>query len=86
MKDEGLKSGVPDLFIPYPCVDLFGHFYGGAFIEMKRPGAPFQDSQRDWITWLREADKYLVYECTSADEAIRCIQAYLGICLDARVR
>lgn len=44
MKAEGLRSGVPDVFLPVaaPCPKQdpyeFGHWYHGLYIEMKKPG------------------------------------------------
>ena len=49
-KAEGVKAGVPDLFLPVPK----GEFHG-LFIEMKRlAGGRVSDEQKDWIRMLRE--------------------------------
>lgn len=44
-KREGMKSGVPDLFIPQLCV----------WVEMKRSrGGSLSPEQKDWIHYLEE--------------------------------
>jgi len=48
LKREGLKSGVPDLFIPIP-IDP----YHGLFIEMKRSdGGKTTKNQKTWLSIL----------------------------------
>ena len=78
-KREGLKPGVPDLFLPWQIAD-----YGGAFIEMKRKGGSLSDAQIEWVDWLRVEAGYVVFVCWSADEAIQCIKNYL--CLHDKKR
>jgi hypothetical protein len=82
-KNEGLKSGVPDLFIPIPSQDKHG-----LFIELKRRKRQLKNGKLssthtkvslEQIKWL-EALKCNGYEavvCYGADEAIDVIKNYL---------
>ena len=73
-KAEGLKSGVPDLFLPVPSGG-----YHGLFIEMKRTkGSYASTEQLDWIEKLR-AQGYDAVMCKGGDAAIEKIKEYLGI-------
>ena len=50
MKAEGLKSGVPDIFLPVPR----GEFHG-LFVEMKRTkGGTVSDCQKLWLHDLQK--------------------------------
>jgi hypothetical protein len=49
LKAEGVKQGVPDLFLPIPV-----GFYPGLFVEMKRPSGLVRDDQLDWHEKLRK--------------------------------
>lgn len=71
MKAEGLKSGVPDVFLAVPKKR-----FHGLFIEMKVGKNKPSDTQKEWIENLRLAG-YMVEICYSADEAINLIQMYL---------
>jgi len=63
MKDEGLKKGAPDLFIPE----------WQTFIEMKRvAGGRLSDSQKDWFEYLQSAG-YVCILAHGADSAIEQI-------------
>lgn len=73
LKRMGVKPGVPDLFLPYPCG---GH--SGLWLEMKTDkGRPTQE-QRDWIEYLRSVG-YRAYVCHGAGEAINAIEAYISM-------
>lgn len=86
-KAEGLKAGVPDLFIPQP-----NKFYHGLFIEMKkRPktlkngtksyaGIKVSKQQEEWIEKLRGRG-YEAVVCYGADEAIELIEDYMETAL-----
>lgn len=68
MKAEGLKSGVPDMFIP----SLF------LFIEMKRrKGGTLSPEQKEWLDYLRSCG-YRCEVCRGADEAIKVVEHYLN--------
>ena len=72
-KKEGLKSGVPDLMLPFPNRE-----FHGLFIEMKSDTGRPTENQKEWISRLRDAG-YQCDVCRSADEAIRLISDYLGM-------
>lgn len=72
LQAEGVKAGVPDLFLPsarYP--------WNGLFIELKRQkGGKVSDAQRKWLDDLEGAG----YRCAVAcgwQEAARIIEDYL---------
>lgn len=79
LKEEGLKSGVPDL-----CLPVAKHNYHGLYIEMKRMpnrgrkgGAPTEE-QAWWKDQLTKQG-YLSVICWGAEDAIRILSEYLGI-------
>jgi len=85
LKAEGVKAGVPDIFLPVPM-----HRYtdsrlnaAGLFIELKRPKAigitkgSTQENQDDWIDKLREQG-YKVVVAYGWLEAKSAILEYLS--------
>ncbi len=73
MKREGVKAGVPDVFLP---VARYG--FHGLYIEMKfGKNAPTR-SQQWWIDQLA-TENYKVLVCWGFDAARREIERYLGI-------
>lgn len=73
-KREGLRSGVPDLFLPEPR-----RGYHGLFIEMKRQkGGATSQAQDDWLLYLA-SNRYCTMVARGADEAIERIEWYLKI-------
>lgn len=73
MKAEGVRKGVPDLFLAYPHKG-----YAGLFIEMKRrKGGRVSDAQKAYIEALR-GHGYAVVVCRGCDEAFDALTAYLG--------
>jgi len=44
---EGLRKGIPDIFVAYPS----GRFHG-CFIEMKRVGGKYTDLSQSQVDWL----------------------------------
>lgn len=73
LKRQGLRPGVPDLFVP---VARGG--YHGLFVEMKRrDGGRLTEAQREWIDLLGR-EGYRAVVCHGADEAIREIGAYVA--------
>lgn len=72
MKAEGVRAGVPDLFLAVPA---FG--YNGLFIELKKPkGGRVSDSQTEFISELSEQG-YRVTVCHGFIEAKQAIENYL---------
>lgn len=89
LKEEGVKSGVLDIFIPIPTKKKCSEplkvngdvFYGynirmGLFIEMKKKGNQPTPNQVEFITYLRSAG-YQCNVCYNADEAMKVILEYL---------
>lgn len=70
---EGLKKGVPDLWLPVPL-----NGYHGLVIEMKRQRGGVLSREQEW--WLREltGQGYSAHMAEGFDEARRIIMCYLG--------
>lgn len=73
LKRQGVKAGVPDLFLPVPRSPKHG-----LFIEMKVGRNKCTDNQKKWIRKLLEQG-YEVKVCYSCEEAIQVIKKYLNI-------
>lgn len=74
LKAEGVKPGVPDLFIPLPRGE-----YAGLFVEMKDvKGRPPRASQMEWLDLLN-ANGYAAYWARGADAAIELIERYTAL-------
>lgn len=72
LKEEGVRRGVPDIFVALP---LGG--YHGLFIEMKRrKGSTISKDQREWIEKLQEQG-YVANICMGFDEARAAVERYL---------
>lgn len=72
LKKQGVKPGVPDLFLP---VARGG--YHGLFIEMKRrDGGRLTDYQKRWLHLL-ERQGYAAVVCHGAQQAAAVITKYL---------
>lgn len=70
---EGLCSGVPDLFIPFP-----NGVYHGLFIEMKKvKGGVVSATQKEWIANLNACGYHAVV-CKGFEEAKAVIDSYCG--------
>nr|DAI66254.1 MAG TPA: Nuclease [Caudoviricetes sp.] len=71
-KAQGVKAGVPDIFLP--CAR---GGYHGLYIELKRTkGGKLSAVQKEWIDALRGQD-YKVIVCYGFDEAREVIINYL---------
>ena len=72
-KQEGVKAGVPDLFLPVPRGD-----YCGLYVEMKRrKGGKVTEDQAEWHEALRDFG-YKVEIARGWDVAKGLIEAYLS--------
>jgi len=72
LKAEGVRTGVPDLFLPIPRGP-----YHGLFIEMKRrKGGKLSSNQAEEINMLK-ASGYAVYVPEGWEEAVEVTKDYL---------
>lgn len=89
LKAEGVKRGIPDVFVPVPMwglVDAHPNrciLYAGLYVEMKRPKSEQQGRagttssvQDEAIAWLRHSG-YAVSVCFDWQAAAREIQSYI---------
>jgi hypothetical protein len=77
LKAEGVKPGVPDIFIPW-LRPMVGKIYGGLFIEMKSKKGKPSLLQTGYLGALSSAG-YGTAVCYSWIEAAKIICDYLGI-------
>ena len=81
LKAEGVKSGVPDIFLPCYAASIYKVRYAGCFIEMKKEkyrnhkNGGCSEEQIEWIVKLRE--NYYVAVCYSWEEARDVLINYL---------
>ena len=71
-KQQGLKSGYPDLFLPVARQDKHG-----LFIELKTKTGKLQPNQKEWLNKLNEQG-YLALVCYGQDSARIEILKYLN--------
>jgi hypothetical protein len=73
LKAEGLRAGIPDLFLP-----VQRHGYGGLFIELKTPTGRLSDEQVAWVRNLTaEGYRCKVCQTNSVTEVVDFIEWYL---------
>lgn len=73
LKLEGVRAGVPDLFLPVPAGGKHG-----LFIEMKREkGGRLSPEQKDWLAHLNEQG-YRAEVCKGFEAAKAVIQDYFS--------
>jgi len=70
-RELGVKSGVPDLFLPIPNKE-----YHGLFIEMKTKHGKTSSNQEKWLDALNGFG-YRAVVCHGWEEARDCILNYL---------
>ena len=78
LKAEGVKSGVPDIFIPIPRGPNMG-----LYIEMKKVKQwTITENQKFWLNFLNEQGYYAVV-CKGALDAYQLTMDYIdkGVCL-----
>lgn len=72
LKAEGVKAGVPDIFLPCPTKKCHG-----LFIEIKAPKGVVSLSQKQWILGL-VSQGYLAQVCYGWEDARDVIVDYLN--------
>lgn len=72
MKRQGVKPGVPDIFLPVARYE-----FHGLYIELKAGKGKPSEKQKEWINKLTEQN-YLVVICYGWEEAAKVILEYLG--------
>jgi len=80
LKREGMKAGVPDLWLPVP--KLIGwqgdaDRYAGLVIEMKAERGRVSPEQFGWLVALKERGWWTAV-CRSAEEAIEVLTTYVN--------
>ena len=90
MKAEGVRAGVPDIFLPWPVYDdtwfnidekgnvTGGKWSHGLYIEMKTKGGKISDNQKIFIDYLNN-NNYEVVICYDYKSAITEIESYLNV-------
>tara|TARA_Y100001963_G_scaffold64170_1_gene89488 strand:+ start:223 stop:594 length:372 start_codon:yes stop_codon:yes gene_type:complete len=73
LKMEGVKAGVPDIFLAVPKGEKHG-----LFIELKYGTNKPTQTQLDWLQKLR-AEGYEAQVCWGFEQARDCINNYLGL-------
>ena len=73
LKDQGLKSGVPDV-----CLPTAHGGYIGLYIEMKVKANKPTENQKQWLRKLREQG-HLTAVCYSWEEAKQLIEQYIKL-------
>ena len=71
LKDEGVRAGVPDIFLPAAHCN-----WHGLFIELKYGRNKPTRLQQNWLDALTEAG-YLAVVCWGWEEAAALIESYL---------
>jgi len=71
LKRQGVKSGVPDIFLPVPKGGK-----SGLFIEMKYGKNKLSDNQKKWVEMLHRRG-YEIATCYSWKQAATAIIIYL---------
>ena len=71
MKRQGMRAGVPDLFLP-----VRSGSWSGLFIELKKIGGKVSDPQKDWIKFLNEQG-YKAIVCYGWKKTVEEIINYL---------
>ena len=72
MKREGVKKGVPDIFVPIPTKT-----HHGLFIEMKFGYNKPSFNQKEWLEYLGSVG-YKAVVCYGFEEAMHAIGDYLA--------
>lgn len=73
MKGEGVRAGVPDLFL-----GVARGVFHGLFIEMKEPGKEQSDVQKEYFIRLR-GQGYACEVCYSKEQFMEIVNTYLAL-------
>ena len=73
LRDEGVKPGVPDVYLP-----VARQGWHGLFIELKYGRNKTTDKQNEWLDRLMEQG-YLAVVCYGWNEAVEVLRDYLGV-------
>ncbi len=76
MKAEGLKVGVPDIWLPVP-VNHGERDYYGLIIELKVGSNKASKEQQEWLDYLNNSGHYAIV-CYGWQDARDAILTYLG--------
>lgn len=76
LKAEGVRSGIPDLFLASAIGDEYGNLWGGLFVEMKAGKGRESEQQKEVRQYMQKGYQSVV--AYSAEEAISFIKSYLG--------
>ena len=71
LKRQGVKRGVPDLFLP-----VARKGFHGLFIELKTKNGKVSEWQKQWLA-DRTEQGYQAVVCYGADEARKALEGYL---------
>jgi hypothetical protein len=71
LKAQGVKAGVPDMFLPVPRGE-----YHGLFIELKKIGKKAEPDQLTWMTALKKQG-YGAMVCEGWEQAAKMLMMYL---------
>lgn len=71
LKAQGVRAGIPDLFLP-----VARNGFHGLWIEVKAPSGSVTKKQSERIIELR-TDGYLAIVCKSAEEIVSAVTNYL---------
>ena len=71
LKAQGVKAGVPDLFLP-----VARGRYHGLWIEMKKEGGKLSEAQNIWARWLFD-EGYGHFIAFSWEQAAAILENYL---------
>ena len=72
MKEQGVKAGVSDIFLP-----VARRGYHGIYIELKKTGGIVRPTQKEWIEAVQK-EGYYAAVCYGTDAAVELLEWYLN--------
>jgi hypothetical protein len=78
LKAEGVKSGIPDVFIPIVESADFNDPKSGLYIEFKKAGGSPSEHQRAMLLMLQDQN-FRVIVCNDLDTAVYVTKKHLGL-------